>query len=106
MVSGKEKLPFHKAEKKVPYIDEEGNLIEPKEKNAVKFEMFIFDALKRAERSVTLEVKREHEFAPIKDKKGHDTPETAKQMLSNMFAEWLEECGVSIPRDGKGNVEG
>jgi len=106
IVADAEKLPFHKAEKKVPYIDENGNRIEPGEKNAVKFEMFVFDALKRAERSITLEVKREHEFAPVKDKKGHDTPERAKKMLSNMFGEWLEECGAEIPRDSNGNVEG
>ena len=38
--------------KKVPYVDEPGQPVEPAEPNAVKFEQFIFDALPLAERSL------------------------------------------------------
>ncbi len=43
------KLPYHIALKSIPYLDEQGVLIEPREKNGVKFETFIFDALLDAE---------------------------------------------------------
>ena len=38
-------LPFHRADKKVPYINQDGERIEPQEPNAVKLETFVFDAL-------------------------------------------------------------
>ncbi len=40
-------LPFHRASKKVPYVDPSGQLVEPSEPNATKFERFIFDLLPR-----------------------------------------------------------
>ena len=42
---GEHQLPFHRAIKKVPYVDERGETVKPAEPNAVKFEQFIFDAL-------------------------------------------------------------
>ncbi|MEX0792403.1 MAG: UDPGP type 1 family protein, partial [Pirellulaceae bacterium] len=38
-------LPWHQAHKKVPHLDEQGNLVEPEEPNAIKFVRFIFDLL-------------------------------------------------------------
>ena len=38
-------LPFHRAHKKVPHLNEAGELVEPDTPNAWKFERFIFDAL-------------------------------------------------------------
>ena len=44
-----DRLPWHLVPKKVPYLDETGQLVNPKTENALKFERFIFDALPRAE---------------------------------------------------------
>ena len=43
------KLPFHRAIKKVPFVDSNGDIHKPDAPNAVKFERFIFDALPLAE---------------------------------------------------------
>lgn len=76
-------LPYHIAEKKSNYLDENGNLIEPEDKNVYKFESFIFDAFSNYEDISILRVKREEEFAPIKNKEGNDSPETAVKLYNN-----------------------
>jgi len=97
-------LPFHRADKKVPFIDADGNRIEPDSPNGIKFESFVFDALGYASNPVTLEVRREEEFSPVKNATGVDSPETAKRDLMEIFASWLEEAGVKAPRDEKGSL--
>jgi UDP-N-acetylglucosamine/UDP-N-acetylgalactosamine diphosphorylase len=97
-----EPLPFHAARKKTPYLNEEGKLVEPTAANALKLERFIFDTLPRAERWLILETPRAEEFAPVKNKKGADTPEIAKAMITRQTAAWLEAAGVSVPRDASG----
>lgn len=99
-------LPYHKAVKKVPCIDENGCKIKPSENNAAKFEMFIFDALKHAGKSIIMEVVREDEFSPVKNAEGKDSSDTAKQSMINMFGKWLKGVGVEIPKDEVGNVKG
>ncbi len=99
-------LPYHKAVKKVPCIDEEGCAMKPAENNAVKFEMFIFDALKHAGKSIIMEVVREDEFSPVKNAEGDSSPETARQHMTNLFGRWLEEAGIEVPTDESGNAEG
>ena len=42
---GRLKLPWHRAEKKVPYVDERGKPVKPEKPNAVKLEQFVFDAI-------------------------------------------------------------
>ena len=71
------KLPYHVAFKKSNYLDENQNFIEVTEPNAYKFESFIFDAFENYEDMSILRVKREEEFAPIKNATGSDSPETA-----------------------------
>ncbi len=77
------KLPYHTALKKASYLDEENNYIEPVEPNAYKFEAFIFDAFERYENMTVLRVKREEEFAPIKNAQGVDSPETATKLYND-----------------------
>lgn len=79
----KNKLPYHSAFKKAKYLNEEGQLIEPTKPNAYKFEAFIFDAFERLEDMAILRVKREEEFAPVKNAEGVDSPETARQLYLN-----------------------
>jgi UDP-N-acetylglucosamine/UDP-N-acetylgalactosamine diphosphorylase len=99
-------LPYHRAEKKVPYIDlESGRLVEPDKPNAVKLETFVFDALPLAQRSIVLETSREEEFAPIKNADGVDSPRTSHQLQSDRAGRWLEARGVNVPRDAQGHVD-
>lgn len=73
-------LPYHVALKKTDYIDENGKKVIPTEENAYKFECFIFDAFYKADKMLVLRVKREHEFAPIKNADGVDSPQTAREL--------------------------
>jgi len=77
------KLPYHTAVKKATYIDEHGKLVEGDKPNAYKFEMFIFDSYEMFDDVVVLRVKREEEFAPIKNKEGQDSPETARKLYKD-----------------------
>jgi UDP-N-acetylglucosamine/UDP-N-acetylgalactosamine diphosphorylase len=89
-------LPFHRAIKKVPHLDESGALVEPATENAIKFERFIFDVLPLAERSLIVEARREDEFCPLKNKSGDFSAEHVKQSLSQLYAGWLRSAGVAI----------
>ena len=96
------KLPFHLAEKSSPFLDDSGALVQPKDKNVYKFETFIFDALRDARRPIVLEVRREEEFSPLKNAAGKDSPETCRRDMSALYAGWLEQAGVRVPRDEQG----
>lgn len=97
--SSKLKLPFHRADKKISYVDENGNLVKPEKANAVKFEMFAFDALPMACNPVIIEGARADEFSPVKNAEGVDSPLTCKNDQKKQFASWLEGVEVNIPRD-------
>ena len=99
-------LPYHKAVKAVPCVDENGCKTKPSENNAAKFEMFIFDALKHAGKSIIMEVVREDEFSPVKNATGENSPDTARQSMINMFGGWLKEADIEIPVDENENVKG
>ena len=91
-------LPLHRAVKKIPYIDPQGNYIEPAEPNGVKLESFIFDALPVADESIILEIVREEQFAPVKNATGEDSVETTRRMMVERAARWLESAGIDVPR--------
>ncbi len=79
---GAEPLPYHVAYKKASYMDRDGKLIVPDSPNAYKFEAFLFDAFGEVDEMAVLRVKREEEFAPVKnaDTVGVDCPKTARQL--------------------------
>lgn len=74
-------LPLHIVEKKIPYIDEAGNLVKPEEPNGYKFETLILDLIQMLDTCLPFEVIREKEFAPIKNKTGVDSIESAQKLL-------------------------
>ena len=80
---GSEPLPYHSAFKKATYIDKDGNKIVPTSPNAYKFEAFLFDAFGEVDDMAILRVKREEEFAPVKNAEGVDSPETARELYIN-----------------------
>jgi UDP-N-acetylglucosamine/UDP-N-acetylgalactosamine diphosphorylase len=77
---GETPLPYHSAFKKATYIDEDGNKVVPTSPNAYKFEAFLFDAFGELDDMAILRVKREEEFAPVKNATGVDSPETAREL--------------------------
>jgi UDP-N-acetylglucosamine/UDP-N-acetylgalactosamine diphosphorylase len=97
-------LPLHKAVKKVRHIDLQGNPVEPAEPNGIKLESFVFDALPLASKSIILETLRSQEFGPVKNATGTDSVETARQMMVDRAAEWLESAGIAVPRRPDGSV--
>ncbi len=101
--AGRVSLPWHRARKKVSHLDvQTGQKVEPEEPNATKFEMFIFDAIPLAERTIVLEQPRSEWFSPVKNAEGVDSPATARRDMIRRAAAWLEQCGVAVPRDGSG----
>ena len=82
---GAEPLPYHVAFKKAKYIDKDGKLVVPDSPNAYKFEAFLFDAFGEVDEMAILRVKREEEFAPVKnaDSAGVDCPSTARELYKN-----------------------
>ncbi len=98
-------LPFHRALKEVAYIADDGEVVNPAEPNAVKFERFIFDVLPWAKSWVCVETRREVDFAPVKNAEGEDSPATARQAMMNLWASWLDAAGHRVPRDAKGNCQ-
>ena len=73
-------LPLHVVEKKIPYIDENANLIKPEKPNGCKFEQLVLDMIHKLDTCLPYEVVREHEFAPIKNKEGVDSVESAREL--------------------------
>ena len=82
---GSEPLPYHSAFKKATYIDKDGNKIVPDSPNAFKFEAFLFDAFSEVDDMAVLRVKREEEFAPVKNASGVDSPETARSLYNKFY---------------------
>jgi UDP-N-acetylglucosamine/UDP-N-acetylgalactosamine diphosphorylase len=92
-------LPYHASAKKIPYTDETGRRVEPREPNGNKLERFLFDALTAAERVAVLEVAREDEYAPVKNAEGVDSPATARRALDALARRWLAAADIAAPDD-------
>ena len=90
-------LPWHRAEKKVPYVDAHGQLIKPDKPNAVKLEQFVFDAIPLAKNPIVMTTDRAEEFSPVKNAEGGDSPATCRRDQIRRHARWLQAAGVRIP---------
>ena len=87
-------LAYHVARKKVPHFDPAaGTVVEPAAENALKFELFVFDALPMAGHWLAVETPRAEEFAPLKNAAGADSPEAVRRAILDLHARWLEEAG-------------
>ncbi len=76
-----ERIPVHVVKKKIPYINEKGEHIAPEKENGYKFETLVVDMVRLMGSCLPFEVVREHEFAPIKNKTGVDSVESARALL-------------------------
>ncbi|MFA5204845.1 MAG: UDPGP type 1 family protein [Lentisphaeria bacterium] len=102
---GRLRLPLHRAVKKVPCVDEAGQPAKIHHPNAVKLEMFIFDALPLANRPLILEADRAEQFAPVKNPTGVDSVESSQRLQQERNARWLEAAGVAVPRQAGGVLD-
>lgn len=93
-------LPYHVARKSIACVDPHTG--ESREVEGMKFETFVFDALARCRRSLVLEVRRELEFAPIKNADGEDSPATSRRAQIELHAGWLATAGHPEARDADG----
>ena len=97
--SSDEKLAFHKAFKKIPYYDAKKGVVQPKQNNGVKFEMFVFDALPKANHSIIVEGLREDTFSPVKNAEGVDSPKSCKDAMSRQALRWLNRVEAEVNSD-------
>jgi len=90
VTTGRDRLGYHIAKKQVPHYDPiTAMAVVPTVVNALKFELFIFDALPLADRWLAVQTLREEEFAPLKNATGADSPESAKALMIAQAHRWL-----------------
>ncbi len=75
------KLPVHVVEKKIPYMDERGQLVKPEKENGYKFETLVVDMIRMMNDTLAFEVVREKEFAPIKNLHGRDSLDSSRELM-------------------------
>jgi UDP-N-acetylglucosamine/UDP-N-acetylgalactosamine diphosphorylase len=94
-------LPFHYAKKKVPCVDQTGNVVESERPNAIRFERFIFDLLPLARQALVVEVDPAEAFAPVKnsDDEPTDNPRIAKAAMMAQARRWLRGAGAGVADD-------
>ncbi len=74
------RLPLHVVEKKIPCLDSEGKKVKPESPNGYKFEQLVLDMIHELDSCLSFEVEREKEFAPVKNKTGIDSVESARAL--------------------------
>jgi len=99
---GSESLQFHRADKKIPTLDAEGQSVVSAEPNGVKFELFVFDALPFARNPIVIETSREDEFASVKNADGPDSPKSSCEAQLRQAARWFAAAGERIETDESG----
>ncbi len=72
--------PLHVVRKKIPCLNEAGELVKPETENGYKFEQLVLDLIHQLDSCLPFEVVREKEFAPIKNKTGIDSVESAREL--------------------------
>ena len=75
------KIPVHIVQKKIECLCEDGETRKPEKENGKKFETLAVDLIKPMGSVLPFEVVREKEFAPIKNKTGIDSVESARELL-------------------------
>ena len=87
------KLPYHCAKKSIEISNNGLKIL-----SIIKFEKFIFDALKVAKNPIILEIKREEEFSPLKNSQGNFSLKSCIEDQNNLFANWLSLVNINIPK--------
>lgn len=74
-------MPLHVVKKAVPYYSYDGKYITPEQPNAYKYETLALDLIHTMDDCLVFEVERDREFAPVKNKAGADSIDTARALL-------------------------
>lgn len=93
-----ETLPFHRAHKKVSFVDEQGVQVAPNSPNATKFERFIFDLLPFAKNAIVCEVAPADGFCALKNAPPatSETEAHVREAISDLHRRWLTSAGVEV----------
>ena len=75
-----ENIPVHVAKKKIPYWNGTEK-VQPEKENGYKFETLILDMVRLMGSCLPYEIEREKGFAPVKNKTGVDSVESARELL-------------------------
>ena len=98
-------FPWWRAHKKIPFVNEDGQRVEPETPNGYKFETFIFDALRFIDHEpVALEIPRLGEYTPIKSFEGDNSVVAARASMRALWGGWLEKAGFPLRRDAEEKV--
>lgn len=74
-------LPIHLAVKKLPFINENGKRVVPEKENGYIVERLALDMIHLYDHVLAYEIDRKKNFAPVKNKNGEDSIETARELL-------------------------
>jgi UDP-N-acetylglucosamine/UDP-N-acetylgalactosamine diphosphorylase len=96
---------LHIAKKKIPYMNDAGEIIKPTTPNGIKMEKFVFDVFKYSEKFVVFDVPREDEFSPLKNAEGASscTPRHARWALASLHHRRIVAAGGQVS-DASGKV--
>eukprot|EP00088_Acartia_fossae_P036866 TRINITY_DN3805_c0_g1_i6.p1 TRINITY_DN3805_c0_g1~~TRINITY_DN3805_c0_g1_i6.p1 ORF type:complete len:504 (+),score=164.32 TRINITY_DN3805_c0_g1_i6:209-1720(+) len=91
-------LQHHVAKKKIPYVNEKGDIVKPTTPNGIKMEKFVFDVFRFANNFVVWECLRDEEFAPLKNAEGAKdcTPSYCRNAVLALHQKWLNMAGAEI----------
>uniref|UniRef100_A0A1I7XHD3 UDP-N-acetylglucosamine diphosphorylase n=1 Tax=Heterorhabditis bacteriophora TaxID=37862 RepID=A0A1I7XHD3_HETBA len=94
-------LPFHRALKKISYVNSNGETLKPDVPNGIKLEQFVFDVFHFSKNFYIWEVEREDEFSPLKNAEsiGKDCLSTCKRDLAFLNRKWLIAAGAKVEKD-------
>ncbi len=98
-----EDFPWHRAFKKIPYINDKGERVNPEKPNGYKFETFVFDALQFIQHPpLGLEIPREGEYTPTKQYDGDNSVVAARHSMNSLWSKWLDAAGSPVSRQANG----
>lgn len=91
-------LQLHVAKKKIPHVNQDGDLVKPTTPNGIKMEKFVFDVFRFANNFVVWECLRDEEFAPLKNAEGAKdcTPTYCRNAVLSLHQKWLKCAGAEI----------
>jgi UDP-N-acetylglucosamine/UDP-N-acetylgalactosamine diphosphorylase len=95
------KIPLHRSKKPLKAW-RDGRI---QEVTGWKNERFIFDLIPEAKVSVGLQINRDDEFAPVKNKEGVDSPASAVSLAHDQYRRWMEAAGVTLRLADQARIE-
>ncbi len=99
------KLPLHRSAKPLKAWTPGPSGGSVAEVKGWKSERFIFDLIPEASVSLGLAIRREAEFAPVKNATGVDSAESAVALASALHASWLAKAGVRLALPAGARIE-